>query len=71
LSDPPETVEHLWRALKPGGFLFARIAVEPDEDRPQHIVQDFGPTFERLQALGFVEAWRDEWLWGHQVFRKS
>jgi 2-polyprenyl-3-methyl-5-hydroxy-6-metoxy-1,4-benzoquinol methylase len=71
LSEPPETVEHLWRTLKPGGFLFARIAAEPDEDRPQHIVRDFGPTFERLQALGFIEVWRDEWLWGHQVFRKS
>jgi 2-polyprenyl-3-methyl-5-hydroxy-6-metoxy-1,4-benzoquinol methylase len=71
LSDPPESVARLWGALKPGGFLFARIAAEPDEERPQHIVQDFGPTFERLQALGFVEVWRDEWLWGHQVFRKS
>jgi 2-polyprenyl-3-methyl-5-hydroxy-6-metoxy-1,4-benzoquinol methylase len=71
LSDPVEAVEKLWNALKPGGFLYARISAEPDEDRPQHIVQDFEPTFERMRALGFVEVWRDEWLWGHQVFQKS
>ncbi|MBI3326883.1 MAG: class I SAM-dependent methyltransferase [Nitrospinae bacterium] len=71
LVDPVKAAEHLWEALKPGGFLYARIAAEVDEDRPQHIVQDFGPTFHRMQALGFIEVWRDEWLWGHQVFRKS
>jgi 2-polyprenyl-3-methyl-5-hydroxy-6-metoxy-1,4-benzoquinol methylase len=71
LSDPVEAVENLWKALNPGGFLYARISAEPDEDRPQHIVQDFEPTFERMQTLGFVEVWRDEWLWGHQVFQKS
>jgi 2-polyprenyl-3-methyl-5-hydroxy-6-metoxy-1,4-benzoquinol methylase len=71
LSDPVETVEKLWKALKPGGFLYARISAESDEERPQHIVQDFEPTFERMRALGFVEVWRDEWLWGHQVFQKS
>jgi 2-polyprenyl-3-methyl-5-hydroxy-6-metoxy-1,4-benzoquinol methylase len=71
LSDPVQAVEHLWKALRPGGFLYARIAAEPDEERPQHIVEDFGPTFEHLQRLGFVEVWRDEWLWGHQVFQKS
>jgi mycofactocin glycosyltransferase len=71
LSDPVEAVENLWKALKPGGFLYARISAEPDEARPQHIVEDFAPTFERMQALGFVEVWRDEWLWGHQVFQKS
>jgi SAM-dependent methyltransferase len=70
LSDPVEAVEKLWGALKAGGFLYARIAAEPDEDRPQHIVSDFEPTFERMRALGFVEVWRDEWLWGHQVFQK-
>jgi SAM-dependent methyltransferase len=70
LSDPVETVEKLWNALKPGGFLYGRISAETDEDRPQHIVRDFEPTFERMRALGFVEAWRDEWLWGHQIFRK-
>lgn len=71
LVDPVETVEHLWDALKPGGFLYARISAESDADRPQHIVQDFEPTFARMQALGFVQVWQDEWLWGHQVFQKS
>jgi SAM-dependent methyltransferase len=70
LVDPVETVERLWDALKPGGFLYARISAESDEDRPQHIVQDFGPTFARMQALGLVQVWQDEWLWGHQVFQK-
>jgi hypothetical protein len=62
-----------WRlrdALKPGGFLYARISAETDEDRPQHIVQDFGPTFTRMQGMGLVQVWQDEWLWGHQVFQK-
>ncbi|MBI3330388.1 MAG: class I SAM-dependent methyltransferase [Nitrospinae bacterium] len=71
LLDPAGVVEELWKALKPRGFLFARISAESDEERPQHIVQDFGPTFERLRAFGFLEVWRDEWLWGHQVFQKS
>lgn len=70
LVDPARTVEDLWRILKPGGFLFGRFHSEQDEDRPHHIVQDFGPTLERLHALGFEEVWRDEWLWGHQVFQK-
>jgi len=70
LTDPVETVEKLWNALKPGGVLYGRISVEADENRPQHIVNDFEPTFERMRALGFVEVWRDEWLWGHQVFQK-
>jgi 2-polyprenyl-3-methyl-5-hydroxy-6-metoxy-1,4-benzoquinol methylase len=71
LSEPVEVVETLWKALKPGGYLYARISPEPDEDRPQHIVHDFEPTFERMRALGFAEVWRDEWLWGHQVFQKA
>jgi 2-polyprenyl-3-methyl-5-hydroxy-6-metoxy-1,4-benzoquinol methylase len=70
LVDPIETVERLWATLKPGGFLYARIHAESDEDRPQHIVHDFGPTFERMRALGFVQVWQDEWLWGHQAFQK-
>lgn len=52
LVDPVETVDHLWKALKPGGLLFARIHAENDPDRPQHIVTDFGPTFERMDELG-------------------
>lgn len=71
LVEPEETVERLWDALKPGGFLYARISAESDADRPQHIVQDFGPTFAHMQALGLVQVWQDEWLWGHQVFQKS
>jgi len=71
LVDPVSTVEQLSGALKPGGFLFARIAAEPDVDRPQHIVHDFEPTFARLRSLGFTEVWRDAWLWGHQVFQKA
>lgn len=71
LVDPVTTLEQLWGALKPGGFLFARLAAEIDEDRPQHIVQDFEPTFVHLRTLGLVQVWQDEWLWGHQVFRKS
>ena len=52
LVDPVETVERLWVALKPGGFLYARISAESDEDRPQHIVQDFGPTFDTYAGAG-------------------
>jgi len=58
-------------ALKPGGLLFARIHAENDPDRPQHIVTDFRPTFERMGELGLVEIWADKWLWGHQLFQKS
>jgi 2-polyprenyl-3-methyl-5-hydroxy-6-metoxy-1,4-benzoquinol methylase len=71
LREPVEAAEHLWKALMPGGFLYVRISAEADEERPQHIVRDFGPTYERMQRLGFVEVWRDEWLWGHQVFQKT
>jgi SAM-dependent methyltransferase len=71
LVDPVQAVDQLSETLKPGGFLFARLAAEVDEDRPQHIHQDFGATLERLRALGFIEVWRDEWLWGHQVFQKN
>jgi SAM-dependent methyltransferase len=71
LFDPVRAAEELWESLKPGGFLFGRFGVEPDEDQPQHIVRDFGPTFERMQELGFSQVWEDEWLWGHQVFQKT
>lgn len=70
LPDPAETAERLWAALRPGGLLYARLAAAPDEERPQHISFDFAPTFDRMKQLGFVEVWRDEWLWGHQVFQK-
>ena len=70
LTDPVVTVDHLFAALKPGGYIFGRFAAEPDEERPQHIVFDFAPTLARFEALGCVQVWRDEWLWGHQVFQK-
>lgn len=71
LFDPVRAVEELWKALKLGGSLLGRFHSEPNDDRAGHIVRDFGPTFERMKELGFVEVWRDEWLWGHQVFQKS
>lgn len=71
LFDPVGAAGDLWRSLKPGGFLFGRFNTEGDEDSPQHIVKDFGPTFQSMRELGFVQVWQDEWLWGHQVFQKS
>jgi len=72
LAEPEHAVEDIWRALKPGGFLFGRFAVEADdEDHPQHIVHDFAPTMERMRSLGLHEVWRDEWLWGNQAFQKQ
>ena len=70
LVDPAAAIERIDAALRPGGFVFGRFHGEDDAQRPQHIVSDFTPTFERLRALGYTEAWRDDWLWGHQVFRK-
>jgi 2-polyprenyl-3-methyl-5-hydroxy-6-metoxy-1,4-benzoquinol methylase len=71
LVDPVGTAQELLEALRPGGFLFGRFANQPDEDHPMHIVNDFEPTLTRLRELGGVEVWRDEWLWGHQVFQKT
>ncbi|HEX5476191.1 MAG TPA: class I SAM-dependent methyltransferase [Vicinamibacterales bacterium] len=71
LADPGATVDAIADALVPGGFLFGRFHAEPDELRPQHIVLDFSPVFRRLAERGFREVWRDEWLWGHQAFRKD
>ena len=70
LANPEAAVDQLCQAMKPGGFLFGRFNGEEDADRPQHIVKDFEPTFARMRDVGLVEVWRDEWLWGHQVFRK-
>lgn len=70
LLDPIEAIEQIAKALKPGGFFFARLASEVDEDRPQHIIQDFEPTFQHLKKLGFIQVWEDDWLWGHVVFQK-
>jgi SAM-dependent methyltransferase len=71
LADPVETVHRLWDALRLGGLLFARFGCEPDETHPMHIVDDFEPTLARLRELGGVELWRDDWLWGHQLFGKT
>jgi hypothetical protein len=68
--NPVETVRDVDRALKQGGFLFGRFHAEADEDRPHHIILDFQPTLKELQARGFVRVWQDEWLWGHEVYRK-
>jgi cyclopropane fatty-acyl-phospholipid synthase-like methyltransferase len=70
LAEPLAVVDALSAALKPGGYIFGRFASADDPERPMHIVQDFTPVFARLQEKGFTEIWRDDWLWGHQVFRK-
>jgi 2-polyprenyl-3-methyl-5-hydroxy-6-metoxy-1,4-benzoquinol methylase len=71
LEDPSEAIASLDRALKPGGFVFGRFAADPaDADRPQHIAYDFQPVFDRLAALGYREAWKDQWFWGHQAYQK-
>jgi SAM-dependent methyltransferase len=71
LVNPVGAVDSLARCLKPGGYVYGRFASEVDRDRPQHIVQDFRAVFDRFLELGFKEVFRDEWLWGHQVFQKS
>jgi SAM-dependent methyltransferase len=70
IAEPEKAVEPLAGALRPGGILFGRFNVESDENHPSHIARDFGPMLDRLAELGFEECWRDEWLWGHQAFRK-
>jgi SAM-dependent methyltransferase len=70
LFDPVGAVEDLGGAMKPGAYLFARLHADANEDRPLHIVHDFGPVYTRLGELGFKEVWRDDWIWGHQVFQK-
>jgi SAM-dependent methyltransferase len=70
LVDPVGAIDQISDALKPRGFLYGRFACREDDDRPQHIVRDFEPIFQRLSALGFVQVWEDEWLWGHTVFEK-
>ncbi|MGH6817118.1 MAG: class I SAM-dependent methyltransferase [Hyphomicrobiaceae bacterium] len=71
LTNPVDTVDILAEALKPGGYIFGRFASEIDPDRPMHLVQNFQPVFDRLNETGFAKVWRDDWLWGHQVFRKE
>jgi SAM-dependent methyltransferase len=70
LVDPTGALDLLAHVLRPGGIIYGRFAAEDDHDRPQHIVHDFGPLLERFARLGFVEVFRDDWLWGHLAFRK-
>jgi len=71
IAEPEKTAETLANSLRPGGILFGRFAAEEDDERPSHIARDFAPMFEKLHELGFTETWKDEWLWGHQAFRKA
>jgi mycofactocin glycosyltransferase len=71
LAEPEAVVDALAEAIVPGGYLFGRFHADPDPLRPQHIVIDFDATFRRLHERGFEEVWRDEWLWGHQVFKRA
>ncbi len=70
LVDPAEAVDQIAASLAPGGFLYGRFAMDADDVRPQHIVHDFGPVYQRLRSHGFTQVWEDGWLWGHQVFQK-
>jgi SAM-dependent methyltransferase len=70
LVDPVDALDSLDRALRPGGHICGRFAGEDDPDRPQHIVQNFDPVFERFAELGYREVFKDDWLWGHQIFQK-
>ena len=71
LYDPIAAVEQLWRALKPGGYLFGRFHADADDHQQSgHIVRDFEPTFRRMAELGFSQVWEDQWLWGHKVFQR-
>jgi SAM-dependent methyltransferase len=70
LVEPLEAVDRLSDALTPGGFLFGRFNVEADDERPEHIVRDFGPVLRRMEERGLVQVWEDQWLWGHQAFTK-
>jgi SAM-dependent methyltransferase len=71
LFDPMEAAERLINALKPGGYLMGRWAIEEHDHRRGHIVKDLRPTIARMKDLGMSEVWRDDWLWGHQVFQKK
>ena len=70
LFDPVGAVEDLGKAMKPGAYLFARLQADANEDRPLHIVKDFGPVFKGLGELGFKQVWGDDWVWGHIAFQK-
>ena len=61
-------IDDLHRALGDGALLFP---FERLDDGFMHIVRDFGPTFQRMEELGFLPIWEDKWLWGHQAYQKS
>jgi ubiquinone/menaquinone biosynthesis C-methylase UbiE len=71
LVDPVAAVDELWRALRPGGWVFGRFAATAEDPRGEHIVTDFEPVFRRFAQLGMSEVWEDAWLWGHQAFQKA
>jgi mycofactocin glycosyltransferase len=71
LYDPTEAIERLWRAMKPGGYVLGRWAIEADDQRRGHIAQDFGPTRARMRELGMERVWKDDWIWGHEIFQKQ
>jgi mycofactocin glycosyltransferase len=71
LVNPLSVAESLYRCLRPGGYICGRFSGDEAEDRPQHIVRDFRPVFERFAELGLKEVFRDDWLWGHQIFQKA
>jgi SAM-dependent methyltransferase len=71
LYDPVDAIERLYKAMRPGGHIYGRWAVEQNDDRRGHIVQDMTPTHERMTELGLVQVWRDDWCWGHEVYRKE
>ena len=71
IVEPIAAIDSIANSLRPGGYIYGRFASEIDKDRPQHIVQDFQPIFDRFTQLGFEEVFSDDWLWGHKVFQKS
>ena len=71
LTDPVGVADSLGKALKPHGIIFGRFHIDDDDDRAQHIVRDFEPTFRKLESLGFEQVWEDDWLWGHKAFQRT
>ena len=71
LVNPVATAEQVCDSLSPGGILFGRFHIEPNDAHVTHIAKDFGPMFQRMGELGMTEVWKDQWLWGHQAFRKA
>lgn len=70
LVDPVRAVDELHAALRPGGLIFGRFAVEPGDDRSEHIVRDIGPVVAHFRDLGMEQIWEDGWLWGHRAYQR-